>query len=94
MTLDVIFPKVIKKPQAGQPIQNIIQEGVKAAQCNNISPKQQQHMLQQSAISHNINSLSSSTESLPSNFEVKDGTYSVDGYKDDELMWYDQHSFL
>ena len=93
MTLDVLFPKPIKRTQLGQPIQNIIQEGIKTAQVNhtqfnNISPiPKQQHTIS------NMNSLSSSTESLQLNNNIKDVSYSVEGYKDHELMWYNLSIF-
>ena len=93
MTLDVLFPKPIKRTQLGQPIQNIIQEGIKVAQVNhtqfnNISPiPKQQHTIS------NMNSLFSSTEILQLNNDIKDTGYSVDGYKDHELMWYDFYIF-
>ena len=77
MTLEVLFPKPIRKPQPGQPIQNIIQDGIKATQSNNNDIP----LKQQLTIS---NSGNLSTESMPSN---RDMPYSVDGYKDDELMW-------
>ena len=77
MTLEVLFPKPIRKLQPGQPIQNIIQDGFKATQSNNNFPLKQQLTISNSG---NLSSI----ESMPSNRDVP---YSVDGYKDDELMW-------